>query len=101
MRRWLRHHHGGVRGRISCESGNPSQLTAGWTAAARMERQEEEEEEKEEDEEDEEEKGRGASDSATINSPPPPLRLLLCKRKIRARVTNSLFFFLSLSFLSF
>lgn len=31
MRRWLRHHSGGVR-RISCESGNTSQLTAGRTA---------------------------------------------------------------------
>jgi len=37
MRRWLRH-YGDVRGRISCESDNWSQLTAGWTAA-RMERQ--------------------------------------------------------------
>lgn len=30
MRRWLRHQHG-VR-RISCESGNTSQLTVGWAA---------------------------------------------------------------------
>lgn len=35
MRRRLRH-HGGVR-RISCESGNSSQLTAGRTASPRVE----------------------------------------------------------------
>lgn len=61
MRRRLRH-HGGVR-RISCESGNSSQLTAGRTASLRVERGE-----------------KRRSDSATINIPLP----------LRVRVTRSL-----------